>query len=388
MRGAARLLAGILAAIVLLAAAVAAAAMTAPEGGEEREPDAMAWAREAAQRLTGFGLWELDAAPLESLATRRELARLLAGLADLAGAENPAAGLRAPSDMGPGDPDAAAAVRVVSMGWIEASPDGRFRPDELVSSGEANRAFVGLLGLDAARAALSTLATADGRRLRLPLGFADEILAREAGLRHNYPHPHDELELARTSPVRLAELAGMGAASVDLIERPERTLQLDLDFAEIELPAMNATQRAVVERALGQVGQPYVWGGEWPARDSPVGPQEHAGHDCSGLVWWAWRDQASGVSLGGRPVVDRSTADGQAFRGRGRLVGRGDLRPGDLVFFGDGGKRTRRGRISHVGLALGHGYIVHSAGSRAGTSISRLDRFWTDGYAVARRPLG
>ena len=380
---AAALVAGALGAVLALTRA--AAALTAPERPERRERDRMAWAREAAAELAELGLWRDPQVPLAALATRRDLARLLSGLADLAGREDPSAGLRGPSDMRQNDPDAAAAVRAVAEGWVAAPAGGPFRPDALVRSGEANRAFVRFLGLDDAHRALATLASEDGVRLRLPAGFADEVLAREAGLRHNYPHPHDDLELARTAPIRLADLAGMGAEAMRLVERPEKVERLDQDFAQIVLPAMTATERTVVERALSQVGQPYVWGGEWPSRDSPVGSQEHAGHDCSGLVWWAWR--GSGGYRFGRPAVDRSTADGQARFGRGRPVPKAALRPGDLVFYGDDGKRTRRGGISHVVLALGNGYAVHSAGSRAGTSVSRLDRFWVDGFVLARRPL-
>jgi hypothetical protein len=273
----------------------------------------------------------------------------------------------------------------VAAGWI-AAPGGRFRPDDVVLSGVANRAFVGMLGLGQARDALNRLATADGRRLRLPPGFGDEILAREAGLRHNYEDPNDDLEVFRADAIRLADVAGMGAAAVRLVEEPERLEDLDLGFADIVLPVMSATQRNVVERALGQVGMPYVWGGEWPTRNSPVGRQQHGGFDCSGLLWYAWRDQAP--FRRGRPAVDRSTADAQARYGRGKVVPRTALQPGDLIFFGDRGPRTRRGGISHSGIALGNGYMVHSSGSRAGTSISRLDRFWVDGYAMSRRPLG
>lgn len=56
------------------------------------------------------------------------------------------------------------------------------------------------LGLRAERQGLGRLASADGVRLRLPPGFATEVLARELGLRHNYLSPDDAWSAAASSP--------------------------------------------------------------------------------------------------------------------------------------------------------------------------------------------
>jgi hypothetical protein len=41
-----------------------------------------------------------------------------------------------------------------------------------------------------------------------------------------------------------------------------------------------------------------------------------------------------------------------------------------------------------MAIALGDGWIVHSAGSRGGPSVSHLDAYWPSATAFARRLPG
>ncbi|MEU1198510.1 NlpC/P60 family protein [Streptomyces sp. NPDC005813] len=82
--------------------------------------------------------------------------------------------------------------------------------------------------------------------------------------------------------------------------------------------------------ARTQIGKPYVWGATGP--DS---------YDCSGLTQAAWK--AAGVSLP-RVTYDQVNA--------GTTVSLADAQPGDLVFFYDD--------ISHVGLYIGNGMMIHA----------------------------
>ncbi len=88
--------------------------------------------------------------------------------------------------------------------------------------------------------------------------------------------------------------------------------------------------KAVVDNALAQVGDPYRWGA--------AGPDAF---DCSGLTLYSWR--AGGVDL---PHSSRSQA------GVTRSVGRHELIPGDLVFFGS--------PVHHVAVYIGDGAVVDS----------------------------
>ncbi|TDT37566.1 cell wall-associated NlpC family hydrolase [Streptomyces sp. BK208] len=82
--------------------------------------------------------------------------------------------------------------------------------------------------------------------------------------------------------------------------------------------------------ARAQVGKPYVWGATGPGS-----------YDCSGLTQAAWK--AAGVSL---PRVTYDQADA------GTTVPVSQAQPGDLVFFYDD--------ISHVGLYIGDGMMIHA----------------------------
>lgn len=92
-----------------------------------------------------------------------------------------------------------------------------------------------------------------------------------------------------------------------------------------------------VKFACQQIGKPYRWGAEGPGS-----------YDCSGLTLAAWAK--AGVSL---------AHNARAQRGQTSRVSRSELRPGDLVFY--------YADLSHVGMYVGGGWIVHA--SRAGEPI-------------------
>ena len=111
---------------------------------------------------------------------------------------------------------------------------------------------------------------------------------------------------------------------------------------------------AVLEAALEQIGTPYEWGGSGPG-----------GFDCSGLTSFAYR--AAGVSL---PHSSRAQSR------MGVAVSRGELMPGDLVFFGD--------PVYHVGIYVGNGKMVHARTFGVPVAVTSVDM---GGYAGARRVL-
>jgi cell wall-associated NlpC family hydrolase len=120
----------------------------------------------------------------------------------------------------------------------------------------------------------------------------------------------------------------------------------------LPLPTNDQAGRAV-KFALAQLGDRYVWSGDGPDT-----------WDCSGLTMAAWR--AAGVSL------PHSSAEQYA---QGHKISRADLQPGDLVFF--------YSPISHVGLDLGNGRMVHAPNPSRRVEISSIDSM---PYAGAVRP--
>jgi cell wall-associated NlpC family hydrolase len=98
--------------------------------------------------------------------------------------------------------------------------------------------------------------------------------------------------------------------------------------------------------AHAQIGRPYLWGGDGPDAGE-------SGFDCSGLVAAAYA--SAGVQL-------PRTAHTQ-YHATTR-VPESELRPGDLVFYGNPDTK-----IHHVGLYIGGGQMIDapSAGKLIGT---------------------
>ncbi|MEW2167532.1 NlpC/P60 family protein [Streptomyces sp. NPDC007084] len=108
--------------------------------------------------------------------------------------------------------------------------------------------------------------------------------------------------------------------------------------------APNSRAAAAVSFAYSKLGSPYVWGA--------TGPNAF---DCSGLTQAAYR--SAGVSL------PRTT---YAQINAGRRVSRSELQPGDLVFFYSG--------ISHVGIYVGNGQMIHAPNPSAPVRLAPIDQ--------------
>lgn len=99
---------------------------------------------------------------------------------------------------------------------------------------------------------------------------------------------------------------------------------------------------------------PYVWGGG--RNDWSIARREF---DCSSFVHWSYAN--AGLTL---EPVGYTTTYSQVNRGRG--VNWGNLRRGDLIFFGS---------LGHVGLYLGGGYFLHDSPNSptGGVGVSHLN---------------
>ncbi len=125
----------------------------------------------------------------------------------------------------------------------------------------------------------------------------------------------------------------------------------------------------IVATAIGAMGEPYRWGGT----------STDEGFDCSGLIWYAYRDH--GVN------VPRISGD-QARAGRHVPRDLTALQPGDILLFAERGST-----VSHVGLYLGDARYIHSTTS-GGVRVSSLspyddafDDWWFGRWVGARRVL-
>ena len=110
---------------------------------------------------------------------------------------------------------------------------------------------------------------------------------------------------------------------------------------------------AAVRYAMAQVGKAYVYGAAGPSA-----------FDCSGLTMMAWAQ--AGVGL---------PHSSSAQYGSGPHIPASQLQPGDLVFY--------YSPISHVGMYIGNGMIVHAANPGAGVRVAEL---YSMPYVGAVRP--
>ncbi|MEZ3504516.1 MAG: C40 family peptidase [Lachnospiraceae bacterium] len=174
----------------------------------------------------------------------------------------------------------------------------------------------------------------------------------------------------RTEPnteCEVLDIVGSGQ-SFDVLEEMDEWVKIDLDGDEGYLfkdyvkvgakldealtinevrygEGVSDVRIALSEFAKKYIGNPYVWGGTSLTR----------GADCSGFVLSVFRNY--GMSL---PHSSRAQAN------CGSAVSLSELKPGDLVFYGN------RSGINHVAIYVGGGQVVHASNPRVGITISGM----------------
>ena len=107
---------------------------------------------------------------------------------------------------------------------------------------------------------------------------------------------------------------------------------------EAAAAARDAQINSLIDTAKSYIGTPYVYGGSTPS-----------GFDCSGFVKYVYGQ--IGISLSRTSYTQAN---------EGTYVAYEDLMPGDIVCFGSGS-------ISHVGIYVGDGQVIHTP--RTGYSV-------------------
>ncbi|WP_256790498.1 bifunctional lysozyme/C40 family peptidase, partial [Frankia sp. AvcI1] len=128
---------------------------------------------------------------------------------------------------------------------------------------------------------------------------------------------------------------------------------------------------AAVLYAQGQIGIPYLWGGDGPQlTELPGGGVRVAGgFDCSGLTRAAY--EAAGVDL---PRTAQEQYDAGPLLPTGTAPA-----PGDLVFFGSG-----RTDVTHVGIAISATEMIDAPHRGA---VVRMESIWPNLVGITR-PAG
>ncbi|MFE3144488.1 NlpC/P60 family protein [Streptomyces scopuliridis] len=214
----------------------------------------------------------------------------------------------------------------------------------------------------------ASLAERAGSRQAARITAIRKELARIAELRTRADGRLTELKASQSELARhksaIQEKIGSAQRLLDRLTAPQRA-QYDQRHGGQDRPgaastaqqgavrAPNARAAAAVAYAYGALGKPYVWGATGPGA-----------FDCSGLSQAAWR--SAGVSLPRTTYTQINT---------GQRVSRGDLAPGDLVFFFSG--------ISHVGIYVGGGQMIHAPRPGSAVRLAPVDQM---PFAGASRP--
>ncbi|WP_328540811.1 C40 family peptidase [Streptomyces sp. NBC_00344] len=160
-------------------------------------------------------------------------------------------------------------------------------------------------------------------------------------------------EKIRTAQAMLSRLPAPERARYDAQDAGTAAPHADRSAARGSVIAPNSRAAEAVAFAYSALGRPYVWGATGPAS-----------FDCSGLTQAAYR--SAGLSLPRTTYTQINS---------GQRVDRSELAPGDLVFFFSG--------ISHVGIYIGNGEMIHAPHPGAPVRIAPIDQM---PFAGAVRP--
>jgi cell wall-associated NlpC family hydrolase len=295
---------------------------------------------------------------------------------------------------------------VVDAGLMGTSAED-FRPDEAITWSELSIVVASLGGaiavtdpyrpvtireLDAQLVTLAGLRqTAKGVRAAaftaglMPTAWlGTETVARMLGLRINHERTSEALELQLKQPATRAEaaysIARLLTISEDEVEAVESTA------AGFSVPELSELQRSVLSRALKFVGSPYVWAGTSEKPQRLFGKVLPGGFDCSGFVWRVYKLEPFVEAEGlGEVLKGRTTYAMSGEVSKSERITRAQLAPGDLVFFGSRGTRSKPSEVGHMGIYVGNGWLVHS--SRFGTTLAPMTGWYETGFAWGRRPI-
>jgi cell wall-associated NlpC family hydrolase len=238
--------------------------------------------------------------------------------------------------------------------------------------------------LQLSASAATVLAGAREVGLSVPARFGTETIARLLGLRTNHPAKDDGLELLPSDPATRAETAYSVAK---ILRFRGWETQYAADAAEtFALSELTPWQKRVLNTAVRFVGYPYVWGGTHETTEAPFGVKARGGFDCSGFVWRVYKlQQYPGGAVLNDVINGRTTYQMSGEVPRSKRIGFAKLAPGDVVFFGSAGPRSKPAQVGHTGIYLGGGWMIHS--SSQGVAVVPLTGWYRQTFAWARRPL-
>jgi cell wall-associated NlpC family hydrolase len=158
-----------------------------------------------------------------------------------------------------------------------------------------------------------------------------------------------ESSAAVNSPVAAAAVANTEASSTSRnVVSESASASGSPVSAGSNMPASSSSNNGAVNRAMAQLGKPYVYGA--------AGANAF---DCSGLVKWAF----------GGNIPRTAYAQGLS----GTPVNPANMQPGDIVY-----------TSYHIGIYVGNGKMVHAATPATGVIMDDVNLYLAQGYKVSR----
>lgn len=170
-----------------------------------------------------------------------------------------------------------------------------------------------------------------------------ELEKRQAQLAEHEDDLDSKLATAKKTKKKLDSAYQEAKSDFALLSAAQQSSMNAGDVSAVKNAGAGASKKAIAF-AMAQLGEPYVYGGTGP--DS---------WDCSGLVQKAYA--AAGISLP-RVVGPQMAA--------GRSISAADLQPGDLVAYSS---------MSHIGIYLGGGKVIHAPRPGKSVEITGLSGF-------------
>ena len=282
----------------------------------------------------------------------------------------------------PNDPLTRGALTNLVAGLTLEPPGVSTASTAPVTMAQLDATLVHALDLSTAAAEFARAARTVG--LAPPSRFGTEVVARLLGLRTNHPTQLDSLELLPSQPATRAE-AAFSAAQILRFSGWE-SQRIDELAQSFELPTLSPWQTRVLKTAVRFIGYPYVWGGTSENAEAPFRVQAAGGFDCSGFVWRVYKLQAyPGGSALQATLKGRTTFAMSGEVPAAKRIPFARLKPGDVLFWGAAGPRSKPAQVDHTGIYLGNGWFIHSSGY--GVAVAPLTGWYKSRFAWARRPL-
>lgn len=188
------------------------------------------------------------------------------------------------------------------------------------------------------------------------------------------PPAHNAKRITQSGPQKQAKLVNVvrlpksktGKKNPAVLLVAQNRTHRPLELSPAHRQRYHKARETAMNKLMRQLGKPYQWGGT-----SPV-----TGFDCSGLVWYAYKDLVK--------IKIPRTANEMYHLHDAAPVKRAELEKGDLVFF----RISRRATADHVGVYVGNNRFIQSPRTGKDIQISQLSEdYWQRHYVGARRVM-